>query len=1033
MSPSTDTMKERFHFISEGLAPDALHVVRFSGHEGLNTLYNFEITLVSKKPVDTEALLFSTGRLEIDRADGSKALFTGTPGALTQGSQFNGWTFYTLTLQSCFHQLTRLVFNRIHLDKTVQQIVENTLHESVGKNLDFAFKLQASYTPQEFTMQWNESVYDYLTSKLERDGIYYYFEQQDDHEKLVFTDSHLTHPKLPATPTIHYSPTSGLESVHYEEVISSFTMRSTSLPRNVILRDYDWMRPNTPVEATAEVSAKGIGNLYFYGDGFITTADGKRLAAIRAESLSCRAKQFFGESSAPSFRPGYLFKLDKHYDGAFNREYLLTEITHEGSQEGYLSLVLGVTLEHPSNKLYYRNAFVCIPSDAQYRPERVTTRNRVSGVVNAFVDTSSDSGKPEIDKYGRYKLVFPQDISGNSNGKASCWVRRSQPYLGAGFGSSFPLSPGVEVLVAFMDGDPDRPFITGAVSNAETQSVDNSATGELSGLYTAGGNGLVFHETDEKQGLNLKAGRSGVLMASGDLDATVEHTDITTTVSGLVSNKFSGMAQKMTAGFASKLSVGIPDWTFAKRYPLIFKTIQLAANLGKACDEEKDHALGWTLAAQAAKTLNIIECIVDMAQKEDHGAYCGSLTVKNKKSSLRFQSQITSGAYAEYLAWATVNFLASGAPEIAKAVEAINKLKEKAQKVDETELNFAKNAVYATASMSTLRKLMDEVSGLVMLARQKHGAYHQGVKKFGGLAISAPETNVIMAAKESVQVSSNAPLVLQTLPGCMDTALDAEPENLWKLYRTPSPNTLTTQSVSTAMHTAGNATAIADNQKIVAVSELELTTKFDKMDDHGKLFSEKTTSAAAGEAHYTTAKSHFDSRKSAHEDFSSISMKKEALHLNNTGYDLTMEQTPPQKNKSCQLTISQKGERENSLLFSQNELKLLSTKGSELAGTLHMDKSSVALSALKNNAGGSLLLSDQKVSLGLADDSVLSFTKSNLTAKHSKIAMEAQSALEMKAPTCKLACDSITLGKGSSKIEITSASITVNGSIIKLG
>lgn len=316
------------------------------------------------------------------------------------------------------------------------------------------------------------------------------------------------------------------------------------------------MRPNTPVEGVAQVSENGVGNLYFYGDGFTTEAEGERLATIRAEGLRCRGKQFFGESSVPTFRPGYLFTLERHYDPSFNREYLITEITHEGSQEGFLSMVLGVTLEHPSDQLYYRNSFVCIPSDVQFRPERVTPRTRISGVVNAFVDSSTTSGKPEMDDYGRYRLVFPQDISGNRNGKASCWVRRAQPYTGPGYGSSFPLAPGVEVLVVFMDGDPDRPFITGTVGNAETRSVDNSATGEFSGIFTGGGGSLVFNDRDNKQGMSLHAGRSGLFMGSGSLDTLIKNCDSAVSVSNLMSTEFAGMSKSSIAGFSAMLTSG---------------------------------------------------------------------------------------------------------------------------------------------------------------------------------------------------------------------------------------------------------------------------------------------------------------------------------------------------------------------------------------------------------------------------------------------------------------------------------------------
>lgn len=1110
MSQPTGPHKERFRFQSQGLAPNALHVVRFTGREGLNTLYAFDITLVSKEPVDTDALLFSQARLEIDRADNKVALFTGYPSSLTQGTQFNGWTFYTLTLQPMCQQLTRLVFNRIHLNKTVQQIIESTLKDDAFLNLDFSFNLQGSYSPQEFTMQWNENVYDYMACKLERDGIYYYFDQQADHEKLVFTDSRFVHPRLPETPPLMYSPTSGLESVHYEEVITSFTLRRTPLPRNVILRDYDWMRPNTPVEAVAQVADNGIGNLYYYGDGFTTEAEGTRLATIRAESLHCRGKQYFGESSVPSFRPGFLFQLEKHYDPAFNREYMITEITHEGSQEGYLSLVLGVTLEHPSDKLYYRNAFVAIPSDVQFRPERVTKRNLVSGVVNAFVDASDSSGKPEIDGYGRYRLVFPQDISGNAKGKASCWVRRAQPYVGAGFGSAFPLGPGVEVLVAFMDGDPDRPFITGAVGNAETRSVDNSGSGEFSGMYTAGGNGLVFNDKDQKQGMTLKAGRSGLFMASGSLDATIQNTDTSMSVCGAIDSQFAGLTQKMSSGFSAKLSSGVKKWTWAKRYPLIIQTLQTITNVGKACDPEDSHAKGWEAAVAAVKSLDLIEDIVDLADTEEQGAYVARLSAKPGKSALKLQSQVTNEGLGEYIAWATINFLASGAVSISEGIntvakaeksnaqkvnaykadvikkkiskteidkilkEALEKKKKEASENDknltaielenikldkneenealaekfksedlkdadktdwetfskkcETELNYTKATAISTASFSSVNTLVGEALALALLVKQRHMTFNAGIKKFGGVAISAPKGNVLVTSAEQVRIASDASLVLQAMPGITKTVRDQDPENLWKEKRKPSRLTLTTESVATNMTTLGNFKSLAGNQKFVARSEITLTNKFDEL---GADFKNLLTSESS-DFHLKVAKNSYEDRENTKTQFSTFTMKNDALLLRNDGHSLKIEQKSPD-GKGVTLKIEQDGKRKNTLLFTDDKVTLTSVKSGEVEGALEMKADAVVLSGLKGGKGGTLSLKEQAASISLEASKSMEISASGITLKHTKLEADMSGSLELKAPSCKMEGDTVTLGKGGSKIGISSASVSVTGPMIKLG
>ena len=549
-------IQERFRFLSAALPADTFKVVRFSGEEGLNRLYRFDITLVSDKKVDLDKLLASQAALYILRPDNKHAEFSGFASEIVQGAHFNGWTFYTLCLQPGFQGLTRAIFNRIFLDKDVKGIVEEALSADSILKPDFAFQLSGKYSVQEFSMQYNESVYDYCAAKLEREGIYYYFDQQDTGERVIFTDSHSMHKKLGATPKLAYSPTSGLEYAHAEEVVTSFSMHRTPVPANVIVRDYNWKQPNVPLEAVVKVADFGVGNAYFYGDGFSTEQEGKSVATIRAEALRCRSRQYRGVSAVSTLRPGFLFDLERHYDASFNREFLITDVTHEGSQEGYLSLVLSITLENPSDALYYRNSFTCIPSEVQFRPERVTARNLISGVISAFVDSSSDSARPEIDAMGRYKVVFPQDTSGRKKGKASCWLRRSQPYGGPGQGSMFPIAPGVEVLVSFLDGNPDRPLLTGVVSNVETGAVERGGTSNISGMVTGGGNALIFNDDNQKQSTLLKAGHASIMMGSGSTDALMTASDHAMNCSQVASATWAGFANIMKSGFSSSLECG---------------------------------------------------------------------------------------------------------------------------------------------------------------------------------------------------------------------------------------------------------------------------------------------------------------------------------------------------------------------------------------------------------------------------------------------------------------------------------------------
>ncbi len=557
MTQQSTEHKERFTFSSKALAGDSCKVLRFSGTEGLHSLYSFEIILVCQEFIDIDSFIVAPCTLHIARKDDDSVQFHGYPTSCTQNSHSHGWTFYTVQMMPHFSQLRGIVHNAIHVDADVQEIVQESLGHCALMAPEHVFQLQKSYPKQDFSMQYNEDMYAYICYYLERYGIYYYFDQQGEREKVIFTDEPLQHMPIVGEKVLTYSPTSGLESLYLDEIIFSFNKVQIPLPKNVHLRDYDWKNPNAPLEATALVSEKGHGDLFFYGDGFTSVKEGKRLATIRAEALRCQGTTFQGLSSVPRMSPGYLFTLDEHFDQSCNGDFLITQVQHQGSQEAHLSMVLGIRLENPADTVYYRNTFTCIKKEVPFRAPHHTERKKISGMIHAFIDASTDNSTPEIDEFGRYKVLFPQDISGRGAGKASCWLRRAQPSVGVRYGTSFPLDPGVEVLIAFSDGNPDRPFIAAALANAETGSMDSSSRALFSGVSTAGGGGLLFNDQAEKQGFNLSTGsmRSGLMMASGSLDSTILQSDFLNIVSSMSTSSSSSLKSSLSSRLKAEISV----------------------------------------------------------------------------------------------------------------------------------------------------------------------------------------------------------------------------------------------------------------------------------------------------------------------------------------------------------------------------------------------------------------------------------------------------------------------------------------------
>ncbi|MCJ8502440.1 type VI secretion system Vgr family protein [Desulfatitalea alkaliphila] len=503
-------MKENaFTFESRALAKDTFSVVRFSGDEGLSALYCFDILLISESAdIDLTEVLQNPATFTIKSqfADGPDLPFHGILSAFEQMHQSGPYIYYRAELRPKLWWLTLTHHNQVFLDKTVDRFLSDVLKDGgLAPAVDFEFRFQGQYAPWEYVCQYGESHFAFVSRWMEREGAYYWFEQGAQSEKMIASDTRIAHAPLPGHETCLYSPPSGLDTTGADTVIKRFTLKQAPMPKNVLLKDYNYMKPGLDLEGRATVQDQGRGEIYLYGEHFPDTGEGQRLAGVRAEAYRCREKTFHGLSAIAALRPGYLFTLERHYRADFNGQYLTTTVHHEGSQARYLVSGLGVGDLEDREGLFYRNTFTCIPGDVQYRPARTTPKPRIAGTLSAKIDAAGSGRYAELDANGRYKVILPFDRSGRSGGKASAWIRMMQPYAGEGMGFHAPLHKGTEVLLSFIEADPDRPVICGAVPNAETPSPVRDANQTQIRLVSGSGN--VMHMED-------KAGSERILMHS---------------------------------------------------------------------------------------------------------------------------------------------------------------------------------------------------------------------------------------------------------------------------------------------------------------------------------------------------------------------------------------------------------------------------------------------------------------------------------------------------------------------------------------
>ncbi|NDV23346.1 type VI secretion system Vgr family protein [Desulfovibrio sp. JC022] len=511
-----DNSKPKFVFESKGADKNTFSVVRFKGAEGLSSIYRFSIMLISdKNDLDIGSILQNPAEFTIKRDDGDIP-FKGMLSSFEQMHQVGKMCFYRAELVPKLWWATLTHCNQIFLNENAQGFLGDVLKKAgLKEGLSFDFKLQGSYPSWEYICQYDESHFNFVSRWMERDGMYYYFEQTDQGEKMVITDTHISHSPMKEGTSLTYSPPSNLDHTHREEIVKNFMLKQQPLPKKVLLKDYNYRKPSLEMKAEAMVSQQGMGEIYLYGEHFKTPGEGNTLAQIRAQEFLCREKVFHGVSTVPYIRTGYIFELKDHYRQDFNQRYLTTEVVHEGSQEAYLVSGLGLNLAEDEDRLYYRNSFTCIPANTQFRAERKAVKPKFSGTLNAKIDASGSGQYAELDGDGRYKVIMPFDESGRSGGKATTWLRMAQPYGGSNHGMHFPLHKGTEVLITYIDGDPDRPLIQAAAPNPENPSLVKDSNQTMCQITTGGQNRIHMEDKEGGQRILMHSPKSDTWIRMG--------------------------------------------------------------------------------------------------------------------------------------------------------------------------------------------------------------------------------------------------------------------------------------------------------------------------------------------------------------------------------------------------------------------------------------------------------------------------------------------------------------------------------------
>ncbi|MGF6649529.1 type VI secretion system secreted protein VgrG [Paraburkholderia youngii] len=490
--------KKRFDFISEAFDADKFAVFQMEGFESISRPFRFVLTLVSEDAsVDFDMMLSHRASFAIYGPDGSiRTPYHGILAEFSQLHRADRYVFYRAVLVPRLWRLSLSRISEIYLDeRPISETVRAILETGRLTSADYDFRLTGAYRARSFICQYQETYLDFVSRWLEKEGIYYYFDHSGGADRLIMIDDKIMHARESLAAT--YRPDDALQTGLTADSVCDFVCLQKPLPHEVVLQDYNYRKAAVQLKSSAIVSESGIGEIMLYGENFRDQQEGDRYAKLRAQELICGANVYAGKGTVPGLRSGYFFNLTHHYRDDFNGCYLVTEVRHEGSQAGaLLSAVSGHGREGAHGReIVYRNSFGAIPSARQFRPERVTARPRMAGTMNATIDSEGSGEYADLDEYGQYKVQFPFDKTDKAPNKGSTRVRMATPYMGAEHGMHFPLHKGAEVLLSFIDGDPDQPVIVGSLANSENANVVTNANADECRLQTPTGGSLSLGST----------------------------------------------------------------------------------------------------------------------------------------------------------------------------------------------------------------------------------------------------------------------------------------------------------------------------------------------------------------------------------------------------------------------------------------------------------------------------------------------------------------------------------------------------------
>jgi type VI secretion system secreted protein VgrG len=489
------------------LGPDALWLEELQGSEYLSEPFLFELSMLADQDtVDASAVVGKSAYVTLIDGDGNKRYIHGLVTRFTQSerrctAELRPWLWMLSLTSDC----------RIFQNKTVPDIL-TAVFQDCGQT-DYRNDLVGGYSTLDYCVQFQETSFQFVSRLMEEAGIAYYFDHSDSAHTLVMIDDPSKFPACPHADSLPFLPLPNDRDWLTDSRIANADLSQRVASAAFQTDDYNFITPSNELKAKA---GNGSWQIYEYPGRYTAKNDGDALAKRRMEEIEALVKELKGISPVRHMTAGATFTLTQHPSEAFNGKYALYSV------------------QHNAQRREYSNLFTAFPADVPFRPPRRTARPRVVGVQTAIV--VGPSGQ-EIwtDQYGRVKVQFHWDQNGTKDENSSCWIRVAQNWAGTSWGAFTLPRIGQEVVVSFIDGDPDRPLVTGCVYNGDnpvpyTLPDEQTKTTIKSNSSQGGGgfNEIRFEDKKDGEQLFIQAQKDMLVTILNDRTETVDHDDTIT-------------------------------------------------------------------------------------------------------------------------------------------------------------------------------------------------------------------------------------------------------------------------------------------------------------------------------------------------------------------------------------------------------------------------------------------------------------------------------------------------------------------------